>query len=401
MSNQPATTVLRDLTVHTESDRIETGYVILTGGTIRALGRTDEWKGAGTAGARVLSLPGYHLVPGMIDIHIHGADGADVMDATPTALETIASALPREGTTSFLATTLTQAPHRIEQALSNAAAYRKKEPAPGKAEMLGIHLEGPFISKKRAGAQPTTHIHPPDLSILKQWQALAEGAIRIVTLAPEEPGALALIHWLREADILPSIGHSDATLAEMDEAVRAGALHVTHLYNGMRGIHHREPGVAGAALLRDELTAELIADGIHCRQEMIELAFRMKTRERLILITDAMRAKCLKNGTYDLGGQSVLVEDGKATLPDGTLAGSILKMGDAVKNMIRYAGCTLEDISYMTAVNPARQLGVFDRKGSIAPGKDADLVILDPNFSVAATFCRGQLSYEKKEAPLP
>ncbi|GGE15809.1 hypothetical protein GCM10011571_16800 [Marinithermofilum abyssi] len=204
-----------------------------------------------------------------------------------------------------------------------------------------------------------------------------------------------MVRHLTQNGVVASIGHSDATYHQVDEAIEAGVTHVTHLYNGMRGPHHREPGLAGAVLLRDELYAEIIADGIHCRPEMVLLAYRMKTRDRLLLITDAIRAKCLRRGVYDLGGQDVHMDGTTATLPDGTLAGSILKMGDAIKNVIAFTGCSLEDIIHMTAVNPARQLKVFDRKGSISLGKDADLVLLDENLDIAATFCRGKLAYQR------
>ncbi|SMO52336.1 N-acetylglucosamine-6-phosphate deacetylase [Melghirimyces algeriensis] len=395
MIKKPDLTILRDVTVYTENGVIEEGYVLVAGKAIQAVGPMDKLDSFQHMDAQILSLPGYHLIPGMIDIHIHGVAGADVMDATPEALETIAAALPQEGTTSFLGTTITNAPDKIERALVNAADYRKHQQDSGMAEMLGVHLEGPFISEKRAGAQPLEHILAPDLSLLKRFYHLSDECIRIVTLAPEKEGAAQMIRWLRDQGVIASVGHSDALYEEVDQAISEGAAHVTHLYNGMRGIHHREPGVVGAALLRNELTAELIADHIHCRPEMLELAFRMKTKERLILITDAIRAKCLRNGTYDLGGQSVTVKGEKATLSDGTLAGSILKMGHALQNMMRSTGCTMEDLVYMTSSNPARQLGVFDRKGSIAPGKDADLVILNPDHEVAMTYCRGQLAYQK------
>lgn len=206
-----------------------------------------------------------------------------------------------------------------------------------------------------------------------------------------------MIRYLKERGIIASIGHTDATFQEVDEAIRAGANHLTHLYNQMRGLHHREPGVVGAAFLRKELLAEMIVDGVHVRPEMVELAYKLKGNAGLILITDSMRAKCLKNGHYDLGGQDVTVRDGKAVLADGTLAGSILKLGQAIKNIVSYTGCSLEDAIEMAAVNPAKQLKIYDRKGSITEGKDADIVILDENMDVFMTFCRGRVAFKKEE----
>ncbi|WP_129728710.1 N-acetylglucosamine-6-phosphate deacetylase [Ectobacillus funiculus] len=388
--------IISNITVYAENHTYENGYVKVSNGRIVEVGPINELIEEDTIRKITLS-PGFSLLPGMIDVHIHGAAGADTMDATEEALATMAAALPQEGTTSFLATTMTQTKNAIEKALTNAAQFIEEKQAAGKAEIVGIHLEGPFISPKRAGAQPPDHIIEPDLDLFKRWQELAKGHIKLVTLAPEEKNGLALTSYLKQTGVTASIGHSDATYQEVDEAIHAGASHVTHLFNGMRGLHHREPGVLGAALLRHELFTEIIADGIHARPEMIQLAYQQKTSKRMILITDSLRAKCLKNGTYDLGGQAVRVDDTKATLADGTLAGSILKMKDAIKNVISYTHCGLENIIEMTAVNPAKQLNIFDRKGSIAVGKDADFVIVDEHLEVVMTFCRGKLAYQKEE----
>jgi N-acetylglucosamine-6-phosphate deacetylase len=201
---------------------------------------------------------------------------------------------------------------------------------------------------------------------------------------------------LHENDVIASIGHSDAIYEEMEKAVEAGAKQVTHLFNGMRGIHHREPGVAGSALLFKELMVELIADGIHVRPEVMKLVINAKGTEGMILITDSMRAKCLKNGVYDLGGQDVSVSDGKALLADGTLAGSILKMNDSIKNILEAADISLSEAVQMASVNPAKQLKVYDTKGSISPGKDADITILSNEYQVEMTICRGEIAYKKE-----
>ncbi|MFD0828950.1 N-acetylglucosamine-6-phosphate deacetylase [Neobacillus sp. M.A.Huq-85] len=388
--------LLKGIQIYTEDKIIQNGYLKIKDQKIVELGLTDELKNVEEYEMIEISSQ-YKAIPGFIDVHIHGVNGADVMDATPEALENMTAALPKEGTTSFLATTMTQEKTEIENALINAVNFIETQSTQGNAEILGIHLEGPFVNKKRAGAQPIEHIIDPNLSLFKKWQNLSKGNIKLVTIAPERPGGIELIRYLKENGVIASIGHTDAAYEEVITAIDAGANHVTHLFNQMRGLHHREPGVAGAALLRDELIAEMIVDGVHVRPEMIELAYKLKRKEGLILITDSMRAKCLKNGQYDLGGQQVNVRDGKAFLDDGTLAGSILRLGDAVKNILTFTGCSLEDAIEMTSVNPAKQLNIYDRKGSIAAGKDADIVILDDQLEVYMTICRGKVAYKKEE----
>lgn len=384
--------VIENGTIHSEEQIYRGGFISFRDGKIQAVGHKNQM-----IDQEVIQLPdSYHVIPGMIDVHIHGADGADTMDGTYESMKKIANALPKEGVTSFLATTMTQKRDQIENALQNAAQYFKGEQPNGHAELLGVHLEGPFISEKRAGAQPVEDIMKPDLQLWIKWQKMASQSIKLVTIAPELEGSLDVIRYLKKTGVIASIGHSDATYEEVVEAIKAGASHVTHLFNGMRGLHHREPGVVGAALLHEELMTELIADGIHIRPELIKLAFLQKGREKVILITDAMRAKCLGEGVSELGGQRVTVYDGKATLPDGTLAGSILKMIDGARNVMEYTSCSIEDVLYMTAVNPAKQLQIFHRKGSLSPGKDADLVVLNEQLEVAMTFCRGQLAYCRK-----
>ncbi|MFD2683075.1 N-acetylglucosamine-6-phosphate deacetylase [Bacillus seohaeanensis] len=396
MNSHDKPILLKGIQIYSEKVKLENGYIkmkdqkIVEFGPLEELDQEDSFE--------IVEIPSnYKAIPGFIDVHIHGVGGADVMDATKEALDTMTNTLPGEGTTSFLATTMTQSSTEIEKALTNAGDYIKEQQARGKAEILGIHLEGPFVNAKRAGAQPLDHIIDPNLEIFKRWHSLSKENIKLVTVAPEQPGGLELVRYLKENEIIASIGHSDATYEEVSGAIEAGVNHVTHLFNQMRGLHHREPGVVGAAFLHDELKTEIIADGVHVRPEMVKLAYQQKGNEGVILITDSMRAKCLKNGQYDLGGQDVTVEDGKAVLSDGTLAGSILKLGNAVKNILAYTGCSLEDAIEMASVNPAKQLKIFDKKGSIAKGKDADIVILDENLDVFMTICRGTLAYTKEE----
>jgi N-acetylglucosamine-6-phosphate deacetylase len=334
------------------------------------------------------------LLPGMIDLHIHGAAGADVMDGTEEALMTMCAALPAEGTTSFLATTMTERMDRIEAALKNTAEFMGKQ-NPGYAEVLGVHLEGPFISPKRAGAQPKEYIIYPNIEQFKELNESADGKIKLVTLAPEEPGGFELTSYLKENRIVASIGHSDAAYEDVVKSVMAGITHGTHLYNAMRGMHHRDPGTAGGIMLRDEITAEIIVDGIHSDGEMVKLAYKLKGADKMVLITDSMRAKCLDEGLYTLGGQNVIVKGEKAVLKDGTLAGSILKMNDAIKRMRQFTSCSLEEIVKMTSENPAKELGIFSSKGSLNAGKDADLVMMSKCGEVLKTYCRGKKAFEK------
>nr|WP_225941986.1 N-acetylglucosamine-6-phosphate deacetylase [Sporosarcina limicola] len=333
------------------------------------------------------------VVPGFIDVHIHGSYGFDVMDATPEALNGLAGSLPREGTTSFLATTMTQSDEDICKALQNARIFNANEK---QAEMLGIHLEGPFISPKRAGAQPIKHILPPSFSLFEKWQTVSGNRIKLVTVAPEMDNGIAFIEKLTANGVIASIGHTDATVEIVREAVIAGACHVTHLYNQMSPFHHREPGVVGAAFLEEHLTVELIVDLIHSHPKSIELAFHQKNSSRIILITDAMRAKGLAHGIYDLGGQDVEITHKGARLCDGTLAGSVLTMGNAAKNMKSVTNCTLAELVAMTSTNAAILLGL-PNKGMIMPGKDADLTIIDEEWNVQMTICRGNIAYTRED----
>lgn len=333
------------------------------------------------------------VLPGFIDVHIHGASGFDTMDATPEALDGLASSLPKEGTTSFLATTMTQSDEAISKALQNASTFQA---ADRQAEMLGVHVEGPFISPEMAGAQPPEHIIAPALSLFEKWQELSGKRIKQVTVAPEADGGIEFIEALSADGVVASIGHSNATLEQVQEAIKAGASQVTHLYNQMSPFHHRSPGVVGAAFLERALSVELIADFVHSHQQSVRLAYEQIGASRLLLITDAMRAKGLVPGTYDLGGQDVQVGEQDARLPNGALAGSVLTMETAVKNVKAITHCTWAELAAMTSGNAARQLGL-NHKGVIADGKDADLVILDEEANVVMTICRGNISYAKEE----
>ncbi|MGV4322736.1 N-acetylglucosamine-6-phosphate deacetylase [Bacillus mojavensis] len=388
--------LLSGISIVTENEVIKNGYVGVKDGKISAVSaeRPIEQYAKEIQGPRDAVL-----LPGMIDIHIHGGYGADTMDASFSALDTMSSRLPKEGTTSFLATTITQEHGQISQALVNARDWKSAEDSSSLgAELIGIHLEGPFVSPKRAGAQPKEWIRPSDLALFKKWQQEAGGLIKIVTLAPEEDQHFELIRYLKDESIIASMGHTDADSALLLEAFEAGASHMTHLYNAMSPFHHREPGVIGTALAHEGYVTELIADGIHSHPLAAKLAFLAKGSSKLILITDSMRAKGLKDGVYEFGGQSVTVKGKTALLPDGTLAGSILKMNEGAQHMRAFTNCSWTDIANITSANAAKQLGIFDRKGSITEGKDADLVIVSSECEVLLTICRGNIAFISKEA---
>jgi N-acetylglucosamine-6-phosphate deacetylase len=380
--------VLSGPTVYTENGVIPHARLAVKAGMIASL---DAGQVEGT-----LQFPAdYHVVPGFIDMHVHGAAGHDVMDADAKALHAISHALAAEGTTAFLATTMTADVADIERALLVTREFVLAADDNNGASILGLHLEGPFLASSKMGAQRGDKIIPPNVELVKHWQKLSGDLIKLITLAPEQAECLALIRYLVQQKIIPSMGHTNATYAEAMAAIEAGCSHATHLFNAMRGMHQREPGAVTAALLSADVMVELILDGVHLHPAIAKLTGRLKGWDKIVLVTDAMRAKCLADGCYDLGGQSVYVKEGQAQLADGTLAGSVLKMSSALQNVMQFTGCELVDALKMTSENAARALGVFDRKGSIRVGKDADLVVLNAEFQVVMTICGGRVVFRK------
>ena len=338
----------------------------------------------------------YVVVPGFIDEHVHGAAGSDAMDGTMEDLGKIANALASEGTTAFLATTMTQSPENITKALKAVKAYRELSPESG-AEILGVHLEGPFISKDFVGAQPIEYLAKPSVEVFKKYQDASGDCVRIVTLAPEVEGSTELIKYLVSQNIVASIGHTNATYVDVKKAVEVGATNLTHTYNAMKPLHHREVGTVGSGFLFDELNCECICDGIHVSGPAIQLLHKNKPADKMTLITDAMRAKHMPDGVSELGGQVVIVKNGEARLENGTLAGSVLKMNNAVKNVMKFLNLPLEEVVKLASQNPAKNLGVFDQMGSIKEGKRADFVILDKDLNVVQTVRNGKVIYTNKQ----
>ncbi|MEW8979410.1 MAG: N-acetylglucosamine-6-phosphate deacetylase [Symbiobacterium sp.] len=333
-----------------------------------------------------------YIAPGYIDIHVHGGGGGDFMDGDPEAVVAITTCHARHGTTGLLATTLT-AP---EEDLIRALRAVKEAPHRG-AQILGFHMEGPFINLKYKGAQNPAFVRPASIAEIDRWLAEGRPGDRWhVTLAPETEGALDAIRHLVQRGATVSAGHTDCTYEQLKVAVEAGLSHATHLFNGMRGLHHREPGTVGGALTLPGVTIELIADGLHVHPASMQLAIRARGPESTLLITDSMRATGLGDGEFTLGGLPVTVKGGAARLHDGTLAGSVLTMERGVQNLVRLVGLDLPTAVAMASLNPARRIGLADRKGSLAVGKDADLLILGEQLDVRVTIIGGEVYYDAR-----
>lgn len=371
--------------IYTENETIEQGYILIENGKIIQIAE-GEYQGDLTT----IDVKGQHVLPGFIDIHMHGGYGEDTMDASFEGLKHLSESLLSEGTTSFLATTMTQSDENIIKALKNIADYQEQQDSLNAASIVGIHLEGPFISEYKVGAQNPAYVQRPSVEKVQQFQEIANNQIKVMTFAPEVEGADETLSTLHD-QINFSIGHTVATFDEVNEAVAQGAKHVTHLYNAGTPFEHRNPGLSGAAWLNDELSTESIVDGIHSHPASVKIAYKQKGNKRFFLITDAMRAKGMPDGEYDLGGQNVVVKGSEARLASGALAGSILKMNEGLKNLIAYTGASLDDLWRVTSLNQAIALKIEDDKGSIAIGKDADIVVVDDDIQVLTTIKSGKV----------
>lgn len=350
--------------------------------------------GGYVAGAEEIELPENAVVlPGFIDEHIHGAGGSDAMDGNTKDLAIIAETVAKEGTTSFLATTMTQSKENILKSMRAVKEYREAAGEQG-ARIAGVHLEGPFIATAHKGAQPLEYVAAPDAKTFDEYNAACGNAIKIITLAPETDGALDFIRHIVAQGTVVSIGHTGAKYAEVKAAMEAGATNVTHTYNAQSPLHHREIGVVGSALLLEDLYCELICDTIHVSVPAMQLLVKNKRADKLALITDAMRAKGLADGVSELGGQTVYVKGGEARLADGTLAGSVLRMNRALQNMVEKVGVPLTQAVDYCTINPARTLKMENEAGSIAEGKRADFAVLNDKFDVLYTVRDGKIIYK-------
>jgi N-acetylglucosamine-6-phosphate deacetylase len=393
MNRSSANWLIRNINIVLE-DRVVTGSVLVMNGRIERIISQESLDNSELAESLedIDGLGGW-LLPGFIDIHIHGGFSADFMDANRESYDTITRFHASQGTTGMLATTMTASKEAIEAVLQAAAAYRSSEMP--FAALYGVHLEGPFISEMWPGAQNPAHIKKPQLEWLKKWNAEWPDLIRLLTLAPEKPGALETISWLAKQGIVAACGHTDAVYSDIVAAADCGLSHAVHTYNAMRGLHHREPGTLGAVLTDDRIYAELIADGEHVHTAAIRLLLAAKTSDKIILITDAISAAGMPDGDYRLGGLAVVVKQGVARLRDGNaLAGSSLTMIGAFRFMLDHTSLSVPEVSRMASGNAAKQLGISDRTGSITVGKQADLVWTDAQFNVRQTWVQGRSVYE-------
>nr|WP_305372741.1 N-acetylglucosamine-6-phosphate deacetylase [Photobacterium leiognathi] len=357
-------------------------YVIVNDGKIEAITETKPLD------CDVTELEGQTLVPGFIDIHIHGRAGADVMDATPQALQTIADALPKTGVVAWVGTTVTAPWQDIINALQQVREFCQQPKQVG-AKLLGSFLEGPYFTEAYRGSHPTQYLQAPSIAALTELKEVAGDSLIRVALAPEYQGSDEAIQWLTAEGIKTSIAHTSANFEQVTTAHQHGADCGVHLFNGMSGLHHREPGCAGAVLFHDML-AELIADGIHVHPVMMQLAYRMKGYQQLALITDCMRAGGLSDGKYQLGAQIITVTNGEARTDDGSLAGSTCSLDQALRNMIMLAGVPEWEAVQMATSVPAKYVGIDDKLGFIKPGYNASFALLDPQFQIQATLIDGQ-----------
>ncbi len=354
----------------------------------RVLSVSTREAGDVPAGVQVLDFPGATLAPAFFDVHIHGSAGHDVMEATPEALETMGRFLASRGTGSFLATTVTAPLDATLRAVSGLAKLMAKPASEGMARAVGIHLEGPFLSHAKRGVQPAEHLLAPDITIFDRLYEAAEGRVRLMTLAPELPGAAELAAHATRRGVRVSVGHSDAKAAEARATIAAGAVSATHTFNAMRALDHREPGILGVVLTESGLYSELICDGIHSAPEITRLWWRAKGPERAILVTDAMSAAGMPDGEYQLGGFQVQVANGRATAR-GVLAGSVLTLDRALANLVAFAGARVDEALRALTINPAAMVGDTEA-GRVVAGAPANLVAIGADGTLVASVIGGK-----------
>jgi N-acetylglucosamine-6-phosphate deacetylase len=382
------TTLLHASRAFTPAAEITDAGILIRDGVIEAIGP----RGGMTLppGAREVIAAGSTAVPGFVDVHIHGAGGRDVMEGNASALQTVAKTVTRYGTTSFVATTVTANPEATLRSVAGIAHYigRQHETIDPLAEVLGIHFEGPFISPERRGVHPLEWVRPPSADFLEKLLHAAAGHAEILTIAPELFGAIPCIDAARKAGLVVGIGHTDATYEQARAAIAHGAHHAVHVYNAMRPFSHRDTGVIGAVLTSPEVSAELIADGVHVDEAAMRLLLQAKGASGVILISDGISATGMPDGKYSLGTIEVTVAGGVCRNAEGRLAGSTLTLDRALRNIVAL-GASLGDAVRMLTLNPATLLGIEFKKGALRPGADADIVLLDQGLRIAGVWARG------------
>lgn len=382
--------------IYTPTEEILNGTILINGHRIAKVGPRQHIKIP--SGAAVIENQDRIVVPGFIDMHIHGAAGHDLMEASPESVSAVGAYLARHGTTSFLATTITATLQRtlraarglgeIVRAAENLSSGSASH-GPG-AQPIGIHFEGPFLNVEKRGAHPAAQIRKPSIVTLDQLLEAAGGAARVLTIAPEVNGAAAVLKHARSRGLAVGIGHSNAAYEEAVRAIEAGATHATHMYNAMRAFSHRDPGIIGAVLTDDRISAELICDGVHVDPPAVRLLVKAKGLERVILVSDGLSAAGMPDGKYRLGGFTIHVVGGVCRTAEGTLAGSTLTSDAALRNLSNFTKLSYRQCLRCATLNPAKILGTEKQKGVISPGADADLAILDQNYYVTQTYVRGR-----------
>ena len=343
-----------------------------------------------SADGKTYDASGCYVIPGLTDLHFHGCVGEDFSDATPDGLQKMAEYELSRGVTQICPAGMTLGEDQLTRICQNAAAHRAKNP--GGAELVGLHLEGPFLCKAKKGAQNEAFLHDPDPAMLHRLQQAAQGMVKLVTLAAEQPGALEFIRSAQEDGITVSLGHTTADYDTACAAYEAGARQATHLFNAMPPFTHRAPGVVGAAFDHPQVKVELISDGVHIHPSVVRAVFQLFGAGRVILISDSLRATGMPDGRYPFGGQEIEVHGNRATMADdpNTLAGSVSDLMACMRSAVSF-GIPLHDAVRAAAVNPAQVLGIFDRLGSLDVGKTANLAILDRDLNLKDVFFRGQL----------
>lgn len=375
--------IIRGGTVVTPYQALHGQQVVIEDGRINRIESQTDSTGD------VIDATGLYVIPGMIDVHVHGGDGADTMDATPEALHTMARFFARHGVTSYYPTTMSNPAETIRAAIENVANCPQPEDG---AQHLGVHVEGPYLSPDYPGAQPPSVLRLADPDEYQHW--FDSGVVKLITIAPELEGAHELIRAGQAHGVEFAAGHTGATYEQMQAAVGIGLRQATHTFSAMLGLHHRRPGTVGAVLTDDRIYAQLIGDGVHTHPSVIKLVARTKGTARTILITDAMRAAGMPDGDYDLGGETVRVEGGVARLSEDVLAGSTATMDLVLRNMMTYGGVSLTEALPMATAVPAEAMGLSGQKGALLPGAGADVVLLDAAYQVKMTMIAGRVIYQ-------
>ncbi|WP_418790590.1 N-acetylglucosamine-6-phosphate deacetylase [Phosphitispora sp. TUW77] len=366
-------------------------FVLKTEGhSISYIGESEVFLPGGSHD--IYNFESCYICPGFIDIHVHGSAGADIVDGTPESVRTVAGWLVRGGTTGFLATTISTPKEIMISAVRSAASLTNVNIKA--AKVLGVHLEGPFLNKEKKGAQKGEYLRPPSVNELKEYIEAGRGAVRMITIAPELPGAIEVIRYAQSQGLIVSLGHSRASITQVEEACDAGLTHVSHAFNAMAGLHHRDPGTIGAILSNKRLTVDVIADGYHVNPAIVKILASAKGINNVIAITDCNTCGGLGDGVYIMGGQTVTVREGKTYLDDGTIAGSTISMVDVVKVLVEQVGLDLWEAMQLVSANPARFLGL-DLKGALLTGNDADIVVLDHEFRVLMTIVEGEVVFRQ------